>query len=134
MMNKQIFVNLPVKDLVKTKAFFSHLGYSFNAQFTNDDAACMVVSDTIFVMLLTEPFFKGFTKKAIANAHETTEVLVCLSCDSRAEVDDLVKKALAAGGKAPVAPQDHGFMYAHGFEDLDGHQWELVYMEPSHVQ
>lgn len=133
-MNKQIFVNLPVKDLVKTKAFFSHLGYSFNAQFTNDDAACMVVSDTIFVMLLTEPFFKGFTKKAIANAHETTEVLVCLSCDSRAEVDDLVKKALAAGGKAPVAPQDHGFMYAHGFEDLDGHQWELVYMEPSHVQ
>lgn len=133
-MNKQIFVNLPVKNLVKTKEFFAHLGYSFNAQFTNDDAACMVVSDTIYVMLLTEPFFKGFTKKAIANAHETTEVLVCLSCESRAEVDELVSKALAAGGKAPIAPQDHGFMYAHGFEDLDGHQWELVYMDPNHVQ
>lgn len=133
-MNKQIFVNLPVKNLVKTKEFFAHLGYSFNAQFTNDDAACMVVSDTIYVMLLTEPFFKGFTKKAIANAHETTEVLVCLSCENRAEVDELVSKALAAGGKAPIAPQDHGFMYAHGFEDLDGHQWELVYMDPSHVQ
>lgn len=133
-MNKQIFVNLPVKNLVKTKEFFAHLGYSFNAQFTNDDAACMVVSDTIYVMLLTEPFFKGFTKKAIANAKETTEVLVCLSCESRAEVDDLVSKALAAGGKAPIAPQDHGFMYAHGFEDLDGHQWELVYMDPGHVQ
>jgi uncharacterized protein len=133
-MNKQIFVNLPVKNLVKTKEFFAHLGYSFNAQFTNDDAACMVVSDTIFVMLLTEPFFKGFTKKAIANAHETTEALICLSCENRAEVDSLVQKALAAGGKAPIAPQDHGFMYAHGFEDLDGHQWELVYMAPSHVQ
>ena len=133
-MNKQIFVNLPVKNLEKTKAFFAHLGYGFNAQFTNDDAACMVVSDTIYVMLLTEPFFKGFTKKSIANAHETTEVLLCLSCENRAEVDSLVQKALAAGGKAPIAPQDHGFMYAHGFEDLDGHQWELVYMDPSHVQ
>jgi predicted lactoylglutathione lyase len=133
-MNKQIFVNLPVNNLEKTKAFFAHLGYSFNAQFTNDDAACMVVSDTIYVMLLTEPFFKGFTKKSIANAHETTEVLVCLSCENRAEVDSLVQKALAAGGKAPIAPQDHGFMYAHGFEDLDGHQWELCYMDPSHVQ
>jgi predicted lactoylglutathione lyase len=133
-MNKQIFVNLPVNNLEKTKAFFAHLGYSFNAQFTNDDAACMVVSDTIYVMLLTEPFFKGFTKKSIANAHETTEVLLCLSCENRAEVDSLVQKALAAGGKAPIAPQDHGFMYAHGFEDLDGHQWELCYMDPSHVQ
>jgi predicted lactoylglutathione lyase len=133
-MNKQIFVNLPVKDLEKTKAFFTHLGYSFNAQFTNDDAACMVVNDTIYVMLLTEPFFKGFTKKPIANAHETTEVLVCFSCESRAEVDELVQKALAAGGKTPIPPQDHGFMYAHGFEDLDGHQWELFYMDPNHVQ
>jgi predicted lactoylglutathione lyase len=133
-MTQQIFVNLPVKNLEKTKTFFAHLGYSFNQQFTNDDAACMVVSDTIFVMLLTEPFFKGFTKKSIANAHETTEVLLCLSCENRAEVDSLVQKALAAGGNAPIAPQDHGFMYAHGFEDLDGHQWELVYMDPNHVQ
>jgi predicted lactoylglutathione lyase len=133
-MTQQIFVNLPVKNLEKTKTFFAHLGYSFNQQFTNDEAACMVVSDTIFVMLLTEPFFKGFTKKSIANAHETTEVLLCLSCENRAEVDSLVQKALAAGGKAPIASQDHGFMYAHGFEDLDGHQWELVYMDPNHVQ
>lgn len=133
-MNTEIFVNLPVKNLPKTKDFFSQLGYSFNAQFTNDDAACMVVSDKIFVMLLTEPFFKGFTKKEIADAHKTTEMLLCLSCESRAHVDELVQKALAAGGKAPIAPQDHGFMYAHGFEDLDGHQWELCYMDPSYVQ
>ncbi|OWW19613.1 VOC family protein [Noviherbaspirillum denitrificans] len=127
-MNKQIFVNLPVKDLERTKAFFGALGYSFNAQFTNDKAACMVVSEEIYVMLLTEPFFQGFTGKAIADAHKVTEVLLCLSCDSRAEVDDLVAKAIAAGGKAPREPQDHGFMYGHGFEDLDGHIWELVHM------
>jgi predicted lactoylglutathione lyase len=91
----------------------------------------MVVADDIFVMLLTQPFFQGFTKKPVADATRTTEVLVCLSCDSRAEVDDLVRKAVAAGGKTPIPPQDHGFMYAHGFEDLDGHQWELVWMDPN---
>lgn len=133
-MNSEIFVNLPVKNLPKTKNFFTQLGYSFNAQFTNDDAACMVVSDKIYVMLLTEPFFKGFIKKEIADAHKTTEMLLCLSCESRAHVDELVQKALAAGGKAPMPPQDHGFMYAHGFEDLDGHLWELCYMDPAYVQ
>lgn len=130
-MTQQIFVNLPVKDLERSKTFFAKLGYTFNQQFTNELAACMVVSDTIYVMLLTEPFFKGFTKKAIADATQTTEVLICLSCDSRAQVDELVAKAVAAGGKTPNPVQDHGFMYGHGYEDLDGHLWELVYMDPS---
>ena len=128
-MNKQIFVNLPVKNLEKSKAFFSALGYTFNPQFTDQNAACMIISeDSIYAMLLTEDFFKTFTAKPIAQAHEVTEVLTCLSCESRQEVDGLVAKAIAAGGKAPRAPQDHGFMYAHGFEDLDGHIWELAYM------
>ena len=128
-MNKQIFVNLPVKDLNKSKEFFSALGYSFNPQFTNDSGACMVIAeDSIYAMLLTEEFFATFIDKKISNAHEVTEALICLSCESREEVDSVVKKALAAGGKTPRAPQDHGFMYAHGFEDLDGHIWELVYM------
>ena len=130
-MNKQIFVNLPIKDMARSQAFFKSMGYSFNPQFTNDQGACMVVSDSIFVMLLVESFFGTFTKKAIADASKTTEVLVCLSCESRAEVDDLVARALAAGGKTPNAPQDHGFMYVHGFEDLDGHLWELAWMDPN---
>jgi len=129
-MNKQIFVNLPVKDLEKSKAFFAALGYSFNPQFTDQNAACMVIHEgSIYAMLLVEEFFRTFTHKPIADAREATEVLVCLSCESRAEVDELVRKAVAAGGKAPRAPQDHGFMYAHGFEDIDGHTWELAYME-----
>lgn len=128
-MNKQIFVNLPVKDLNKSKAFFSALGYTFNPQFTNENGAGMVISEnSIYAMLLTEDFFKTFISKKIANAHEVTEVLTCLSCESREEVDALVSKALAAGGSEPRAPQDHGFMYARSFEDLDGHIWELVYM------
>ncbi|RJF95855.1 VOC family protein [Noviherbaspirillum saxi] len=127
-MNKQIYVNLPVKNLERSREFFSSLGYSFNAQFSNEQGACMVVSDHIYVMLLVESYFQTFTKKPVADSTKVTEVLTCLSCDSRAEVDELVAKALAAGGKAPNAPQDHGFMYAHGFEDLDGHIWELVYM------
>ncbi len=130
-MNKQIFVNLPVKNLERTKAFFSSLGFGFNPQFTNEQAACMVISDSIYVMLLVENFFQTFTKKAIADATQTTEVLVCLSCDSRGEVDDLVSRAVAAGGRVPREPQDHGFMYGHAFEDLDGHIWELVYMDAS---
>ena len=128
-MNKQIFVNLPVKDLNKSKAFFAALGYTFNPQFTDENAACMIISEgSIYAMLLTEDFFKTFTSKRIANAQAVTEVLTCLSCESREEVDGLVAKALAAGGKAPRAAQDHGFMYSHGFEDLDGHIWELAYM------
>jgi predicted lactoylglutathione lyase len=131
-MNKQIFVNLAVKDLDKSKAFFEALGYTFNPQFTNESGACMVIADgSIYAMLLTEPFFKTFVDKPLVQAKEATEVLVCLSCESRAEVDDLVAKAVAAGGRAPRPAQDHGFMYGHGFEDLDGHIWELAWMAPA---
>ncbi|HEX2547857.1 MAG TPA: VOC family protein [Ramlibacter sp.] len=130
-MARKIFVNLPIANMERSQAFFKALGFSFNPQFTNEQGACMVVSDDISVMLLVQPFFQTFTKKPIANARETTEVLLCLSCDSRAEVDEFVRKALAAGGTAPNAPQDHCFMYGHGFEDLDGHVWELVWMDPN---
>ena len=132
-MSRQIFVNLPIRDMERSRAFFAALGFSFNPQFTNDKGACMVVSETIYVMLLVEPFFQTFTKKRLADARETTEVLVCLSAASRDEVDTLVRKALAAGGSAPNAPQDHGFMYGHGFEDPDGHTWELTWMDPAAV-
>ncbi len=132
-MARQIYVNLPVKNLERSKAFFGSLGFSFNPQFTNESGAGMVIADNIYAMLLTESFFQTFTKKPVADATRSTEVLVCLSCESRAEVDELVRKAIAAGGKAPNAPQDHGFMYSHGFEDIDGHVWELVYMDPSAV-
>ena len=132
-MHKQIFVNLPINDMQKSQAFFKKLGYSFNPDFTNDQGACMVVSDDIYVMLLVTDFFQTFTGKPVADANKSTEVLIALSCDSRAEVDDLVARALAAGGSAPRQPQDHGFMYAHGFEDLDGHIWELVYMVPGEM-
>jgi uncharacterized protein len=128
-MSRQVFINLPVKDLPRTKEFFTALGFGFNAQFTNDQGACMVVTDTIYVMLLREDFFRTFTHKQIADTATSTEVLVCLSCDSRAEVDQLVARAVAAGGSAPRPVQDHGFMYAHGFEDPDGHTWELVWMD-----
>ena len=130
-MAKQIFVNLPVKDLKRSVRFFTALGYGFNPQFTDDNATCMIVGENIFVMLLVEPFFGTFTKKAIADASKSTEVLVCLSCDSRAEVNALVRKAVAAGGTTPNRAQDHGFTYGHGYQDLDGHLWELVYMEPN---
>ena len=130
-MSRQIYVNLPIKSMERSKAFFTSLGFSFNPQFTNDQGACMVIADNIYAMLLVEPFFQTFTSKPVADATRSTEVLVCLSCESRAEVDQLVAKALAAGGKAPRAPQDHGFMYGHGFEDLDGHVWELIHMDAS---
>lgn len=129
-MPTQVFINLPVKNLEKSKAFFAHLGYSFNPQFTNEQAACMVISDTIYTMLLSEPFFQGFTKKTIADGHSSKEVIICLSCDSRAAVDEMVKKAWEAGGTAAMPAQDHGFMYYHSFEDLDGHHWEVMFMEP----
>jgi uncharacterized protein len=129
-MSRQIYVNLPVRDLERSKRFFTSLGFGFEPKFTDENAACMVVSDTIYVMLLSEPFFKTFTAKAVCDATKTTEVLVCLSCASRAEINDLMAKAVAAGGRTPREPQDHGFMYGHGFEDPDGHIWELVYMEP----
>jgi uncharacterized protein len=133
-MSTQIFVNLPIKDLNKSVEFFTQLGYTFNPQFTDETATCMIVSDTIFVMLLTEEKFKTFTPKAICDATKATEVLICLSCESRADVDEMVRKAVAAGGSTYNEPQDHGFMYAHGYQDLDGHIWELVYMEPEAIK
>lgn len=131
-MPTQVFINFPVKDLEKSKAFFSQLGYTFNQEYTDDTAACMVISDTIYSMLITEAKFKTFTSKAVADGHTTKEVLICLSCESRAKVDETIRKAVAAGAKAwPAEPIDHGFMYYHGFEDLDGHHWEIMAMEPS---
>ena len=133
-MATKIFVNLPVKSLDESVEFFTALGYTFNPQFTDETATCMVVSDDIFVMLLTEAKFKTFTPKEICDATKSTEVLVCLSCDSREHVDDLVRKAVAAGGSTYNEPTDYGFMYSHGYQDLDGHIWELIYMDPGHVQ
>lgn len=128
-MHKQIFVNLPVKDLARSRAFFARLGFTFNEQFSNDDGACLILGENIFAMLLAERFFQTFTGKPVADAFETTEVLTCLSCESRAEIDALVAKAIDAGGRAPNPKRDHGFMYGHGFEDLDGHVWELAWMD-----
>jgi predicted lactoylglutathione lyase len=133
-MATKIFVNLPVKDLNKSVEFFTKLGFSFNQQFTDETATCMIVTDDIFVMLLTEAKFKTFTPKQICDTRNYTEVLVALSLESRAKVDEMVRKAVAAGGATYNEPQDHGFMYAHGFQDLDGHIWELVYMDPSAVK
>lgn len=129
-MNTKIFVNLPVKDLPKSRAFFQALGYSFNEQFCDDAAACLVISEHIYTMLLTHAKFKEFTPKAICDTAKATEVLICLSCDRREEVDELVAKAVAAGGSTYASPKDHGFMYQHSFQDLDGHMWELIHMVP----
>lgn len=131
-MKRQIYVNLPVNNLERSIAFFTTIGFTLNQQFTNEDAACMVIEDNIYAMLLKNEFFSTFTLKQIADAKNCTEVLVCLSCDCRDEVDELVRKAVAAGGTAPRPPVDYGgYMYSHGFEDLDGHMWELVYMDES---
>ena len=130
-MATKIFVNLPVKNLNGSKEFFTKLGYGFNPQFTDETAACLVISEDIYVMLLTEAKFKEFTPKPICDAKKSTEVLVCLSCQSRDEVNDLVGKAVAAGGTTYAESKDYGFMYQHGFQDPDGHIWELMHMEPS---
>lgn len=127
-MSKQIFINLPVKQLDRAVTFFTALGFSFNPQFTDENATCMIVSDDIFVMLLVEPYFATFTKKPVSDAFGQTEVLLALSFDSRQAVEDIIAKAVAAGAKTPVDAVDHGFMYQHGFEDLDGHQWEVFHM------
>ena len=128
-MASKIFVNLPVKDLDKSVVFFTSLGFSFNPQFTDDKATCMIISENIFAMLLVEPFFKTFTRKEISNAHKSTEVLIALDAASRDEVKDMVAKAIEAGGSVYMDAQDHGWMYQHSFADLDGHQWEILYMD-----
>lgn len=132
-MARQIFVNIPVKDLTKAITFYTHLGFTFNQQFTDENATCMIISENIMVMLLREEFFAKFTPKTIANAKQSTEMLICISAESREEVDKIVRLAVAAGGKTLVPVQDHGWMYGHGFEDLDGHMWEISYMDMSAV-
>jgi hypothetical protein len=132
--NKNIFVNLPVKDLKSTMTFFSKLGYEYNKQFTDETAACMVISDNIYAMLLTEENFKTFTDKPISDAKKSSEVLIALSLESRAEVTKIVETALANGARRYAEPKDHGFMYQWGFEDPNGHIWEYLWMDPAHVQ
>jgi len=131
---RKIFVNLPVRDLKKSMAFFSALGFTYNSKFTDENAACMVISDDAFAMLLAEPFFRTFTKREPCDTTRHTEALIALSCSSRDEVDDLVKKAMAAGGTHAMDATDHGFMYTWSFYDLDGHHWEVFWMDPAAVQ
>jgi predicted lactoylglutathione lyase len=133
-MARQIFVNLPVKDLENSMRFFTGLDFSFDTQFTDENAACMVVTDDIYVMLLTEPFFRTFTKKDLVDARNSTEVLVALAVDSRQQVDALADKALESGGSPAREPDDQGFMYTRSFEDLDGHIWEIFWMDESAIQ
>src|SRR5215813_1421607 len=129
-MNTQIYVNLPVKDLKRSNDFFKQLGFELEPKFSDERASCLILGENMYAMLLVESFFQTFTTKAICDATKSTEVLVCLSCESRAKVDDLVQKAVAAGGRVLREPQDRGFMYGHGFEDPDGHIWKLIYMVP----
>jgi predicted lactoylglutathione lyase len=130
---RKIFVNLAVRDLPRAKAFFATLGFVYDPKFTDDNAACMIVSDEAYVMLLAEPFFKTFTKRDVCDTSRQTEALVALSCESRNEVDELVKKAIDAGGRDAMLAQDHGFMYGRSFYDLDGHHWEVLWMDPKAV-
>lgn len=130
-MASKVFINLPVKDLQRSVAFFTGLGYSFNPQFTDENATCMIVSDSIYVMLLVEPYFQTFTKKPVSDATKSTEVLVAFDAGSREEVQQTIAKAKELGATIYNEPQDHGWMYQHSFADLDGHQWEFAYMDQS---
>lgn len=130
-MATQVFINFPVKDLNRSIEFFTKLGYTFNPQFTDEKATCMIVSDTIFVMLLVEPFFQSFTKKAIVDTSKAVEVSICLSAESKNAVNEIVDKAVAAGATIPDPANDHGWMYQHSFDDLDGHHWEYAWMDPA---
>ncbi len=132
-MSNKIFINLPVKDLNRSKDFFTSLGFSFNPQFTDEKAACLVIGENIFSMLITEPFFKTFTKKEISDAKNTTEVLIAIDVESKDKVKEMVSKAVEAGGSTYMDPKDHGWMFYHSFADLDGHQWEVMYMDESKI-
>ena len=134
MANRQIYVNLAVRDLEASKRFFNKLGFEFNPQFTDEKAACMIINQDAYVMLLQEPFFMTFTKRKICDTSTQTEGLFALSCDSRKEVDQMVKTAIGQGGKPAMDPQDHGFMYSSSFHDLDGHHWEVLWMDPKAAQ
>jgi predicted lactoylglutathione lyase len=128
---RKVFVNLAVRDLKKSMDFFARLGFAYNPKFTDENAACMVLSREGYVMLLSEPFFKTFTKRDVCDTTRQTEALIALSCESREEVDQMVKTALANGGRPAMDPQDHGFMYSSSFYDIDGHHWEVFWMDPS---
>ena len=131
---RKIFVNLAVRDLKRSVDFFTKLGFTFNPKFTDENATCMIVNDDAYVMLLVEPFFKTFTKRQVCDTKTQTEGLFALSADSRADVDKMVKTAVAAGGSYAVDPQDHGFMYGWSFYDPDGHHWEVFWMDPQAAQ
>ena len=133
-MNTKLFVNIPVKDLNASKAFFSALGFGFNSQFTNDDAACLVLGSDNFFMLLKESFFKTFIKKQIADSSTFAEAIFSISADSREKVDELADKAMASGAKPSMPPMEMDGMYGRSFEDLDGHLWEVSYMDPAMIQ
>ena len=127
-MHPQMFINLPVRDLPRSRRFFEGMGYAFNDKFSNEQGACLVLGEHSFAMLLTHDFFAGFTPKPIGDAHQATSALIALSCASREKVDELVRLAVAGGATTPKPPNDHGFMYQHGFHDLDGHVWEVFWM------
>jgi predicted lactoylglutathione lyase len=133
-MSRYIFVNIPVKDLDASSGFFRTLGFDFDQRFTDESCACMVVSDQAYVMLLQEQRFADFTSKRIADARATTESILCVSAESREDVDQFADAALGAGGTAAGEPQDHGFMYGRSFQDLDGHIWEVMWMDPKAVE
>lgn len=133
-MATKIFVNLAVQDLPRSVEFFTKLGYRFNPQFTDESATCMIVSDDIYVMLLTHEKFRMFTPNELADATKSTEVLICLSAESRDSVDDVIRKAVAAGATTFGDPMDYGSMYGHSFQDLDGHIWEIMWMDPAAIE
>jgi len=133
-MNRKLFVNIAVRDLPKSMEFFSALGFTFNKQFTDEKAACLIISDDAYFMLLTEPFFRSFATHEPADPTRVTEGMFALSCNSRAEVDEMVRRAIDAGGTHAKEPIDHGFMYGWSFHDLDGHHWEVLWMDPNAVQ
>ena len=132
-MAKKIFVNLPVKDLNRSMEFFKKMGYEFNPQFTDETGACMVISEDIYTMLLTNDKFKQFTPKEIADASTSTEVITCLSCDSKDELNELMEKAISAGASENGEPIDYGFMFQRSYSDLDGHIWELIWMDENGI-
>lgn len=129
--SRQLFVNLAVKDLAASMRFFEKLGFAFDPRFTNEEAACLVIGEGAYAMLLVEDFFRTFTRRAICDNATSTEALLALSCSSRAEVDRMVMTAVESGGTHAMAAQDRGFMYAWSFYDPDGHHWEVFWMDPS---
>ena len=133
-MVKQIFVNLAIKDLKKSNEFFKKLGFSFDPQFSDEKATCLIISENIFAMLLVDEYFKTFIKKEVCDVTKSAEAILALSAESRQEVDDMMKKVIAAGGSEPGEPEDHGWMHGRSFQDLDGHLWEIFYMDKSAIE